>query len=245
MTAELSARRRGAAPGGCGGPVNVAPARRRRRQPSLMWQGPAQAGRIGRHRQGESSAPSPRARTTGASTVDDEHQEPASTEPGTPPLPPSLGGHDPSVPPPGPTASPVPGWVPPAPVGGGVPPYGGPPPPAWPPGTILPSPAAPTGRSSPRWLVVAVVAALVGGAVGAGIAEAVGTGGTPVGTTAIRVGSASPGPALAGNASIPTHREADPPRGGVDRRQRSGLEQRGGPFRPRTRRHRRRIRGRG
>jgi len=49
-----------------------------------------------------------------------------------------------------------------------------------------------------------VVAALVGGAVGAGIAEAVGTGGTPVGTTAIRVGSASPGPALAGNASIPT-----------------------------------------
>jgi putative serine protease PepD len=52
--------------------------------------------------------------------------------------------------------------------------------------------------------VVAVVAALIGGAVGAGIAEAVGTGGTPVGTPSIKVGSASPGPALAGNASIPT-----------------------------------------
>jgi S1-C subfamily serine protease len=47
------------------------------------------------------------------------------------------------------------------------------------------------------------VAALIGGAAGAGIAEAVGTGGS-TGTPAIRVGSASPGPALAGNASIPT-----------------------------------------
>ena len=51
--------------------------------------------------------------------------------------------------------------------------------------------------------MVALVAALIGGAVGAGIAEAVGTGGT-TGTPAIRVGSAGPGPALAGNASIPT-----------------------------------------
>jgi putative serine protease PepD len=50
---------------------------------------------------------------------------------------------------------------------------------------------------------VALVAALIGGAVGAGIAEAVGTGGT-TGTPSIKVGSASPGPALAGNASIPT-----------------------------------------
>jgi putative serine protease PepD len=48
-----------------------------------------------------------------------------------------------------------------------------------------------------------VVAALIGGAVGAGIAEAVGTGSTPTGTASIKVGSASPGPALAGNASIP------------------------------------------
>jgi S1-C subfamily serine protease len=50
---------------------------------------------------------------------------------------------------------------------------------------------------------VAVAAALVGGAVGAGIAEAVGTGGTPVGTPSIKVGSSTPGPALAGGASIP------------------------------------------
>jgi S1-C subfamily serine protease len=47
-----------------------------------------------------------------------------------------------------------------------------------------------------------VVAALIGGAVGAGIAEAVGTG-NPVGTPVIKVGDAGPGPALAGNASIP------------------------------------------
>jgi putative serine protease PepD len=75
--------------------------------------------------------------------------------------------------------------------------------PAWPP-PVAPAPGPPkSGQGSPRWLVVAVVAALIGGGVGAGIAEAVGTGGT-VGTPSIRVGSASPGPALAGNASIPT-----------------------------------------
>jgi S1-C subfamily serine protease len=67
----------------------------------------------------------------------------------------------------------------------------------------VPPPDIPAGRTSPRWLVVALVAALIGGAAGAGIAEAVGTGGS-TGTPAIRVGSASPGPALAGNASIPT-----------------------------------------
>jgi S1-C subfamily serine protease len=50
--------------------------------------------------------------------------------------------------------------------------------------------------------VVAVVAALIGGAVGAGIAEAVGTGGS-TGTSSIRVGAVRPGPALAGNSSIP------------------------------------------
>ncbi len=46
------------------------------------------------------------------------------------------------------------------------------------------------------------MAALIGGAVGAGIAEAVGTGGS-TGNPTIKVGAASPGPALAGNASIP------------------------------------------
>ncbi|MGH9016479.1 MAG: S1C family serine protease [Acidimicrobiales bacterium] len=45
------------------------------------------------------------------------------------------------------------------------------------------------------------MAALVGGAVGAGVAEVVGTGTT--GTPTIKVGSAGPGPAVAGGASIP------------------------------------------
>ncbi|HVC70514.1 MAG TPA: trypsin-like peptidase domain-containing protein [Acidimicrobiales bacterium] len=87
----------------------------------------------------------------------------------------------------------------------GPPPFGGPsaPPPAWPP-PPAPSATAPTSGRSPRWLVTAVVAALIGGAVGAGVAEALGTGGTSTGTPTIRVGSASPGPAVAGNASIPT-----------------------------------------
>jgi S1-C subfamily serine protease len=51
---------------------------------------------------------------------------------------------------------------------------------------------------------VAVVSALVGGAAGAGIAEAVGTdnGGSPV--ASVKVGEAAPGPALAGGAQIPT-----------------------------------------
>ncbi|HEY7947365.1 MAG TPA: trypsin-like peptidase domain-containing protein [Acidimicrobiales bacterium] len=48
-----------------------------------------------------------------------------------------------------------------------------------------------------------MVAALIGGGVGAGVAEAFGTG-TPTGTPTIRVGSSTPGPALAGNASIPS-----------------------------------------
>ncbi len=144
--------------------------------------------------------------------MDDEQQEPASTEPGTPPPPPSLGAHDLSVPAPADVPPPTPptgtGWPPPSappPVAAPppvVPPYGGGLPPAWP-GSAVAPPGPPTGRSSPGWLVVAVVAALVGGAVGAGIAEAVGTGSTPTGTASIKVGSASPGPALAGNASIP------------------------------------------
>ncbi|MHB8681008.1 MAG: S1C family serine protease, partial [Acidimicrobiales bacterium] len=52
----------------------------------------------------------------------------------------------------------------------------------------------------PNWLVVAVVAALVGGAAGAGIAEAVGTGSS---STSVGVSGGAPGPALAGGASIP------------------------------------------
>ena len=81
----------------------------------------------------------------------------------------------------------------PAPPSGGFPP-------AWP--SSVPPPSDRVAPASPRWLVVALVAALIGGAAGAGIAEAVGTGGT--GSPSIKVGSASPGPALAGNASIPT-----------------------------------------
>ena len=50
-----------------------------------------------------------------------------------------------------------------------------------------------------------VVAALVGGAAGAGIAEAVGTGnGTGAQVPTVKVGQESPGPALAGGAQIPT-----------------------------------------
>jgi S1-C subfamily serine protease len=53
--------------------------------------------------------------------------------------------------------------------------------------------------------VVAVVAALVGGAAGAGIAEAVGTGnGNGTAAPAVKVGQVAPGPALAGGAQIPT-----------------------------------------
>jgi len=50
---------------------------------------------------------------------------------------------------------------------------------------------------------VALVSAVVGGAVGAGIAEGLGTGSSGPAPT-IRVGQATPGPALAGGASIPT-----------------------------------------
>ncbi len=55
-------------------------------------------------------------------------------------------------------------------------------------------------RRTPPWLLVAVVSALVGGAVGAGIAEGLDTGSSG---QSIRVGNAGPGPALAGGASIP------------------------------------------
>jgi S1-C subfamily serine protease len=52
--------------------------------------------------------------------------------------------------------------------------------------------------------VVAVVAALIGGGAGAGIAEAVGTGGSSGAAPVVRVGQVQPGPALAGGAQIPT-----------------------------------------
>jgi putative serine protease PepD len=54
------------------------------------------------------------------------------------------------------------------------------------------------------WIVVAVVAALIGGAAGAGIAEAVGTGNVDSSAPPVRVGEETPGPALAGGAQIPT-----------------------------------------
>ena len=112
------------------------------------------------------------------------------------PAPPAPGGNPPPTPAAGPAWTPMPPVSPPW-----TPVYGGPPPSVWPPVAPTPSPAP--VRSAPRWLVVAVVAALIGGAVGAGIAEAVGTGGS-TGNAEIKVGAASPGPALAGNASIPT-----------------------------------------
>jgi len=52
-------------------------------------------------------------------------------------------------------------------------------------------------------VIVAVVAALIGGGAGAGIAEAVGTGNT-VASPPLKVGAETPGPALAGGAQIPT-----------------------------------------
>jgi S1-C subfamily serine protease len=56
----------------------------------------------------------------------------------------------------------------------------------------------------PSWLVVAVVAAVIGGGVGAGIAEAVGTNNGESSAPAVKVGQVAPGPALAGGAQIPT-----------------------------------------
>jgi S1-C subfamily serine protease len=88
-----------------------------------------------------------------------------------------------------------PTW-PPSPPGSGAGPG------AWPP-TPPPTPVAPR-RGVPGWITVAVVAALVGGAAGAGIAEGLGTGTTSTSAPPVRVGSAAPGPALAGGAQIPT-----------------------------------------
>jgi S1-C subfamily serine protease len=167
--------------------------------------------------------------------VEDEPQEPASTDPGTPSPPPSLGGHDPSIPAPveasvpstpplgtSPTEPPAPetgspGWATPpaAPTGTGwlppsrpptttptsAPPFGGSPPSIWPPIAVPPEP--PKDRTAHRWLVIALVSALIGGVVGAGVVGIWGRGGS-VGNADLRVGSSTPGPALAGDAAIPS-----------------------------------------
>jgi S1-C subfamily serine protease len=83
--------------------------------------------------------------------------------------------------------------------------------PGYPPPLGFPAGAPPRPEEQRRghgrareWGTVALVAAVVGGGVGAGIAEAVGTGSTSAPSGVIRVGEATPGPALAGGASIPT-----------------------------------------
>ena len=82
------------------------------------------------------------------------------------------------------------------------PPAGGPAAPGWPP-PPLQAPDAPA-RGPRGWIAVALVAALVGGGAGAGIAEAVGTGGSNTPAPTVKVGQATPGPALAGGAQIPS-----------------------------------------
>jgi S1-C subfamily serine protease len=71
-----------------------------------------------------------------------------------------------------------------------------------------PPPPPPPGRAGQRaargWLPVAVVAALVGGSVGAGVTALADHSTSPQpGITTIREGSAAPGPAVAGGANIP------------------------------------------
>jgi len=158
----------------------------------------------------------PRPTEASGTTADPPSWPPDPAGPGSPgsgtPPPPPPSGFWPAAPPEAPTTDAVPpvppvaptpptgtAWPPSSGAPPAVPPYGGGPVAAWP--TPIPPPPA-AARTSPRWLVIAVVAALIGGAVGAGIAEAVGTG-NPVGTPVIKVGDAGPGPALAGNASIP------------------------------------------
>ncbi len=129
-----------------------------------------------------------------ASPTDD----PAPVEPGVEPRDPSPApgapvwrGAEPPMPP---------GW----PSGGPFTPSGGPGP-FTPGAAAAPAPTAKTGPGGVRgWVVVAVVAALIGGAAGAGIAEAVGTGNGAASAPAVKVGEETPGPALAGGAQIPT-----------------------------------------
>ncbi|HUY64414.1 MAG TPA: trypsin-like peptidase domain-containing protein [Acidimicrobiales bacterium] len=115
----------------------------------------------------------------------DEERDPAVPGPSEPTRP--------DIPLPPPSGAP---WAPASPSGA---PWA----PAWPaPGSVTTSPTTSAPRRPPSWLAVVVVAALVGGAVGAAVAATVGGTSTSSGS-AISVGKASPGPALAGGASIP------------------------------------------
>ena len=128
-----------------------------------------------------------------------------STSPSTSPLPPPV---DPPPPP----------WAPPAEADAGEPPAPVTPVPvpfSYPPltdpttpNTGGPPPSAPTGRGRVRlWLPVALVAALIGGAVGAGVtalADDSGNTGTSAGNVTIHESNAAPGAAvLSGNVTIP------------------------------------------
>ena len=93
----------------------------------------------------------------------------------------------------GPEAPLAPGWPPPA-----APAEAGP----GPVPRLSTPPGSPGGWRG--WVLVAVVAALVGGGAGAGIAEAVGTGNGASSAPSVKVGQETPGPALAGGAQIPT-----------------------------------------
>ncbi len=163
--------------------------------------------------------------------MDEERQDHGADDAeSTPAPPPSLGGT--AIPPAG--SPPVSSHPPPPPYGAGplvAPPAPSTPVwrgaeapvvPGWPPPGVPPSGAVPSGpftgsggsipapepRQGPRgargWILVAVVAALIGGAAGAGIAEAVGTGNSDSAAPPVRVGEETPGPALAGGAQIPT-----------------------------------------
>ncbi len=159
--------------------------------------------------------------------MDEERQDHGANDADSAPAPPpSLGGTSTAPPvsplPPSPPYGAGPLVAPPAP---GTPVWRGaeaPVVPGWPPsgaapaGAVPPGPFAGSARSTPEsesrqapsrargWILVAVVAALVGGAAGAGIAEAVGTGNGDSSPPPVRVGEETPGPALAGGAQIPT-----------------------------------------
>jgi len=141
---------------------------------------------------------------------------PPSSVPTVAPAPPSTGAPPPGAgawgspaAPPNPT---VPVWrAADTPLMPGWPPSGAPSVPPAPgtapaaPGTALQAATSPANpRGGRGWVVVAVVAALVGGAAGAGIAEAVGTGNGASSAPPVKVGQETPGPALAGGAQIPT-----------------------------------------
>lgn len=157
---------------------------------------------------GGTTPPTPTAETL-ASTAPAPASTPVGSEPRSPLPPPPPYGAGPLVAPPAQTA---PVWR------GAEPPVV----PGWPPSGVAPSGAvpavAPNGpwgstpspdpRPGPRgargWILVAVVAAVIGGGTGAGIAEALGTGNGASSAPPVRVGEETPGPALAGGAQIPT-----------------------------------------